>query len=172
MAAILMPSGRLEKAGSLTDLGCNGLPCARILLIFEVGAKVLEGYLVQLECSLIIPSIVLSDGFLHVLCAWVPHSGQDGLLQAVLSKEHHAHNFLANLGKQYCRLSKSPGIYLVRHCLHPICTGQQEGIVPIARSLKLLYMALLQAWHFYDLFFRPKALAGPACWTLQAWNLC
>ena len=123
MTAILRPPRTFHKADSLADLGCDGLPCTRILLIFEVGAKVFEGYLVQLKCSLIIPSIILGNSFLHVLCAWMPRSGDGGPLQALLIEEDHARSFRQGFGMQQCRLLKSSRIYMVRHCMHPICAG-------------------------------------------------
>ena len=51
-----------------TRLCCDGFSCPSILLIFQVRAKVLEGYLVQLECSLVVASVVLSNSLLHILC--------------------------------------------------------------------------------------------------------
>ena len=49
-------------------LCCDGFSCPSIFLILQVRAKVLEGYLVQLECSLVVASVVFSNSLLHILC--------------------------------------------------------------------------------------------------------
>ena len=131
-----------EDLTERTNLCCDGFPCSRILLILQVGAKVLERYLVLLEGCLVVPSIVLSHSLLHVLCTQAISSLVGPPPPA--SAEVRA----ARSGSIPPLLIKSV-IDVVMSMLKCILADQGSMLsdIPIARSLKLLYMAPLQAWH-------------------------